>query len=323
MADPNDFSQNEIIENLRDETQPIKPQHLHFFSDITSNDLELVKKVWPDLSQERKASLIRNLEKLMEVDTLVSCDDFAFFALEDQDPIVKSQAIHLLWECVDLKLADRFLQILRDDTDPELTASAASGLGKFVLLGELEEIPETQARNILNTLIEKYLTSDKALVRQRILESLGYSDNAQINGFIADAIKQPQKEWVLAALFAISRSANEKWSKIVLEKLNDLDPDVQMEAIKAAGELEIASAKETIIEILENSDPEEDIHLQAIWSLSMIGGNDVHKLFDKLLEMNESEEEADMLETALDNLELTSGFEEIDLFEDEDEEEEY
>jgi hypothetical protein len=39
--------------------------------------------------------------------------------------------------------------------------------------------------------------------------------------------------------------------------------------------------------------------------------------------MNDSEEEADMLETALDNLELTSGFEEIDLFEDEDEEEEY
>jgi len=122
---------------------------------------------------------------------------------------------------------------------------------------------------------------------------------------------------VLSALFAISRSANENWSKIILKKLDDLDPDVQLEAIKAAGELEIADAKETIIELLESSSPEEEIHLQAIWSLSMIGGNDIQVLFQKMIDSSDSEKEAAMLEMAMDNLELTNSFEEFNLYEDE------
>ena len=122
----------------------------------------------------------------------------------------------------------------------------------------------------------------------------------------------------MSALFAISRSANDVWAKEVVQKLNDMDPDIQLEAVKAAGELEIAAAKDVIFEIIENSDPEEEIHLQAIWALSMIGGNDVRKFFDKMLDSNDSEEEAEMLDMALDNLELTNEFDEFDIYGEDD-----
>jgi len=248
----------------------------------------------------------------MQVDTLVSCDDFGFFALDDDDPVIKSEAIGLLWECTNLNLASRFIDILQKENDPVLSAAAAAGLGKFVLLGELEEIPQKHAKRVIDTLIQKYHSTLDVTLKQSILESLGYISNAQVNGFITDAINQPEKEWVLSALFAISRSANEDWEKIVLEKLNDLDPEVQLEAIKAAGELEITEGKETIIEIMEHSLPEEEIHLQAIWSLSMIGGNDIQNLFDKMLESSDSDKEIAMIEMALENLELTNGFGELD-----------
>ena len=311
------FSSSDLEATLLDEHKPFDLQFLQFFSDISYDDLKKVKKVWSKVTQQRKVSLLQELENLMRIDTLISCDDFGVFALDDEDPVIKSQAINLLWECVDQNLATRFMSLLLEDKDPALSASAASGLGKFVLLGELDEIPQDLSKKIQNTLVEKYLSSSDQQLKQSILESLGYISSPQINEFITEAIKRPEKEWVLSALFAISRSANENWSKIILKKLDDLDPDVQLEAIKAAGELEIADAKETIIELLESSSPEEEIHLQAIWSLSMIGGNDIQVLFQKMIDSSDSEKEAAMLEMAMDNLELTNSFEEFNLYEDE------
>ena len=311
------FSSSDLEATLLDENKPFDLQFLQFFSDISYDDLKKVKKVWSKVTQQRKVSLLQELENLMRIDTLISCDDFGVFALDDEDPVIKSQAINLLWECVDQNLATRFMSLLLEDKDPALSASAASGLGKFVLLGELDEIPQDLSKKIQNTLVEKYVSSSDQQLKQSILESLGYISSPQINDFITEAIKRPEKEWVLSALFAISRSANENWSKIILKKLDDLDPDVQLEAIKAAGELEIADAKETIIELLESSSPEEEIHLQAIWSLSMIGGNDIQVLFQKMIDSSDSEKEAAMLEMAMDNLELTNSFEEFNLYEDE------
>ena len=311
------FSSSDLEATLLDENKPFDLQFLQFFSDISYDDLEKIKKVWSKVTQQRKVSLLQELENLMRIDTLISCDDFGVFALDDEDPVIKSQAINLLWECVDQNLATRFMSLLLEDKDPALSASAASGLGKFVLLGELDEIPQDLSKKIQNTLVEKYVSSSDQQLKQSILESLGYISSPQINEFITEAIKRPEKEWVLSALFAISRSANENWSKIILKKLDDLDPDVQLEAIKAAGELEIADAKETIIELLESSSPEEEIHLQAIWSLSMIGGNDIQVLFQKMIDSSDSEKEAAMLEMAMDNLELTNSFEEFNLYEDE------
>ena len=314
MAEFIEFSSQEIEKNLLDDTESFALQFLQSFSDITQDDLAKVKKVWPKVSQQRKVNLIQELENLMQIDTLISCDDFGFFALEDDDPVIKSEAIGLLWECTDLNLASRFTNILQEDKDPVLSSAAAAGLGKFVLLGELEEIPQKHSKKVLDTLIQKYLSTQNAMLKQSILESLGYVSSAQVNSFIIEALNQPEKEWVISALFAISRSANEDWGKVVLDKLNDLDPDVQLEAIKAAGELEIADAKETIIEILELSLPEDEIHLQAIWSLSMIGGTDIRSLLEKMLDSSDSEKESAMIEMALENLELANSFGDIDFF---------
>ena len=128
MAEFIEFSSQEIEKNLLDDTESFALQFLQSFSDITQDDLAKVKKVWPKVSQQRKVNLIQELENLMQIDTLISCDDFGFFALEDDDPVIKSEAIGLLWECTDLNLASRFTNILQEDKDPVLSSAAASGL---------------------------------------------------------------------------------------------------------------------------------------------------------------------------------------------------
>ncbi|MDO9545386.1 MAG: HEAT repeat domain-containing protein, partial [Pelolinea sp.] len=153
----------------------------------------------------------------MEADTLVSCDDFGIFALEDEDPLVKSQALHLFWESSDTKLISIFIDFAKNDSLPEVKQAAVSALGRFVLLGEFDEIPENSAKKVQDFLISEYLTSTNIQTQQRILESLGYSSSEKVTQFIKLALEKKEKEWQLSALLAISRSADEKWGKVVME----------------------------------------------------------------------------------------------------------
>lgn len=309
-----EYSSDEVINNLLDSNTPFNPQFLHFFSDISLDDLDKIKSIWPEVNRDRKYNLLGNLKSLMKANTLVSCDDIGYFALQDDDPRIRSQAISLLWECSDINLISIFTNFLQNDSNFEVKASAAAALGKFVLLGELEEIPEESANMVQDLLITEYIKTENDPTKQRILESLGYSSNKKVNQFISDALKKDDKKWQLSALFAMSRSANNIWEKVVVEKLTDLDPDIQIEAIKAAGELEIESAKELIIEYMESSTPDEEIHTQAIWALSKIGGNDIRELFEEMVEENDDDEKTDMLEMAMDNLDFNNGIPSFDLF---------
>ena len=309
-----EYSSDEVINNLLDCNKPFNPQFLHFFSDISLDDLDKIKSIWAKVDRDRKYTLLRNLESLMEANTLVSCDDIGHFAIQDDDPRIKSLAISLLWECNDINLISIFTNFLQNDSNFEVNASAASALGKFVLLGELEEIPEESANMVLNLLIVEYVNTENDFIKQRILESLGYSSNDKVNQFISNALKKDDKKWQLSALVALSRSANNKWEKVVVEKLSDLDPDIQIEAIKAAGELEIESAKELIIEYMESSTPDEELHMQAILALSKIGGNDIKELFEEMIEESDDDEKTEILEMAMDNLDLSNGIPSFGLF---------
>jgi len=309
-----EYSSDDVINNLLDNSKTFSSQFLLFFSDISLDNLEKIKSIWSDVDKDRKCNLLKDLESLMESNTLASCDDFAYFALQDDDPRIRSQAIPLLWECTNIKLISIFINLLQNDFDPEVNASAATALGKFVLLGELEEIPEKSADMVQALLIDEYIKSKDDTTKQRILESLGYSDNEKVNQFITNALIMNEKKWHLSALLAISRSSNDVWGKVVLDKLIDFDPDIQNEAIKAAGELGIESAKEQIIELMESASSNEELNIQAIWALSKIGGNEIKDIFEKMIEESDDEDETDVLEMAIDNLDISSGMPAFDTF---------
>jgi HEAT repeat protein len=313
METNTEYSSKDVITNLLDINKPFSPHFLHFFSDISIDNLDLIKKIWTNVDPTRKYNLLKDIESLMEADTLVSCDDFGNFALSDDDPHIKSQAIHLFWETSDIKLISTFIDLVKNNPHNEVKQAAVSVLGRFVLLGELDEIPEFSFNQVQNFLISEFTSIPDINIKQRILESLGYSSNEKVSQFIKIALKKNEKEWQLAALLAISRSVDPKWGKVVMEKLKDFDPDVQIEAIKAAGELEIASAKNFLFKLLLSTEPYEEAHLQTVWALAKIGGSDVLELLEEMIESSEDEEEIEALELAIESLDLTGGIPSFDL----------
>jgi HEAT repeat protein len=101
----------------------------------------------------------------------------------------------------------------------------------------------------------------------------------------------------------MGRSANERWKSQVLARLDDLRPVVRAEAAGAAGELELQEATKPLLKMLRDDD--DDVRTAAIWSLSQIGGERVAEALEILLEKTEDEDEAELLEDALDNLAFT------------------
>ncbi len=96
---------------------------------------------------------------------------------------------------------------------------------------------------IEKALISKFDLSNPMLLRRRAIESLGYSSNPEIDELIRKAYNESDKKMVASAIFAMGRSANETWKDIVISNLQNNSVDIQVEAVRAAGELELDDCK--------------------------------------------------------------------------------
>ncbi len=301
-----------VLDSLLNENTPFPASYLHHFSDLTPTHLETLLKIWPKVATKRKHTLLEDLEDLAETDTLTSFDDLAWRLLDDPDPYVRIQAIRLLWESEDKKLVPIYLKFLEQDEDPVVRAAAANALGRFIYLGELEKIPEATHHAVEDRLLEIVSAPEHILVRRRALESLGYSGRTEVVPLIESAYHEKNPDWVVSALFAMGRSCDERWKKQVLSQLHAPNQEIRSEAIVAAGELELSSARSALLDLLHD---EEDLQMRRslIWALSKIGGEGVREKLEELLEIEEDEEEADFLEEAIQNLSFTEDAQ-FDLF---------
>ncbi len=311
-----------VIGELTEGGPDLSRRALQEFSDLDPASLRALQEAWPRISLERKRKLLEGLEALSEEDTLVSFDDFAGSLLTDPDAEVRTRAIRLLDESKDVKLIRPFIKILNADPDADTRTEAATALGKFVELGELEEIPEESRREVEEALLEKANSEDQLAVRRSALEALGFSSRPEVITLIESCFRRENPEWQASALFAMGRSYDERWEESVLSRMMDVNFLVRLAAVEAAGELRLASARTALFRVLEEEEQDE-IASAAIWSLSQIGGEDARLYIENLLDLAEDEEDVKFLEDALDNVEFTDELNQFDMLSidtDEDEE---
>jgi HEAT repeat protein len=293
---------NEILAALQDTSRPFPGKLLRGFSDLTPLKLKKLLPVWVDLPPTRKVNLLEDLEVILEKDTVVNFDELAKAVLSDIDPAVRVLAIRLLWECEDTTLVPTLIEMLFEDPDEAVRASTANLLGRFVYLGELDLIPDTHKISIVRNLLEVVAGEDFPQVKQRALESLGYASHPKIPELIKTALDSRDTLFVSSALCAIGHTADDAWESIVMEYIGSTDYEVQYEAIRAAGELELTSTIDFLVAMLEEDAVDPDIRLAAIWSLSQIGGDAARDTLTAILESSEDDEEIELIESALDNM---------------------
>jgi HEAT repeat protein len=304
----------QVLAALLDLNAPFSPTHLHRFSDLEGAELAAFKSIWPKVNTTRRLSLLEDLEELSEIDTVVLFDTVARVALDDVEPTVRSAAIRLLWECTDKSLIPVYIQFMEHDSSADVRATAASVLGNYIYLGELEELPAKFLHNIEEHLLAVAQGEDEGLVRRRAIEALGYSSRGEVHDLIQKAYDNHDPDWTASALLAMGRSYDKSWEQSVRRMLQDPHANVQLEAVRAAGELELESARRGLLDLLDEEAQDSETRLAAIWSLSQIGGEGVREKLEEILDETEDEEESELVDNAIDNLTLTETGQSLTMF---------
>ena len=294
---------------------------LFVLSDLTRQDAELVRQDWGMIPVAQRRQLLQSLTDVAEEDVSWHLGRLLRIALEDEDPLVRRIAIDGLWEELNNDLIGPLIQILHNDNTPTVRAAAAATLGAYVLAGELDELDSAYAMRVEEALLAALHNPDEDLdVQCRALESIAYSGETGIRQLIEDAYYSPEEELRVSALVAMGRSADTRWRGLVRAELQNPSPQMRIEAARACGELEVLKAERELLELL--SDDEQMVRLAAIFALGRIGSRRGQETLRSLADSDDAIE-AEAAELALEEMLFYSSDEDVALFDDADEEDEW
>jgi len=294
-----------LLDELRESAEMPDPASLYYFSSLEAEDAARVRDVWPHLHIELRRRLITRLVELAEADFEVGFGAIFRLGLEDKDAKVRATAIEGLWEDEDVRLVPLLVTALRGDEAVTVRAAAATSLGRFILLGELEKIRPRPFALAYEALLAACQAADEHKeVRRRALESLAYISNDTVVELIREAYAAPEEKMQISAVFAMGRSADTRWAHQVRQELFSPNAALRYEAARACGELQLSEAVPELEELAGDVDPE--VQEAALWALGQIGGDKAREILEHYC-LAENEATRTAAEAALDELEFLYG----------------
>jgi HEAT repeat protein len=281
----------------------LRTSHLYILSRMNQEALEIFKEIWPTIAIDRRRNVMQELMEITEANFEVDFDPVFLLGLGDQDAEVRATAIKSLWENEKPSLIRPLVHLLKNDEAAIVREAAASALGKFIYLRELEEIDWGEANLAEEALLETVsLAGEDLNVRRRAVESLGYSSDARIPAVIESAYYHENEKMQVSAIFAMGRTADSRWLPLIIEELDSSTAEMRYEAARACGELEAQRSVGQLIRLLEQ-DPDLEVQEMAIWALGRIGGPAAKSTLENYVE-SENETLALAAEDALDELNM-------------------
>jgi len=276
---------------------------LFILSRMDKAALETFKKVWPGIPVERRRIIMQELLEITEVNFAVDFDPVFLLGMGDEDAEVRMTAIKGLWENESLTLIRPLIHLLKTDEATIAREAAATALGKFIYLKELEEIDWDEGTLAEEALLETiYHATEEIDVRRRAVEALGFSSDARVTKIIESAYYDDNDKMRISAIFAMGRNADARWIPQVIEELDNREIELRFEAVRACGELEAKDAVTKLISLIEE-DPDLEVQEMAIWSLGRIGGDLAREALEACLE-SDDETLAMAAQDSLDELNL-------------------
>lgn len=310
MTENEPLTFEEALLQLATEGMPVSSAALYALSAPSSNEMQLFRDQWPTLPLVRRRKMIALLTESAEANFELDFNALFRVTMEDEDEQVRTLSIEGLWEDEGITLIGPLVRTLRHDEAMSARAAAASSLGRFVLLAELEELDERYAKLIRGALLESIHNDDEhSEVRRRAVESIAYLGDDCVHDIIAAAYEVPDESMRISAVFAMGRSGDTVWSSVVQDELSSANPAMRYEAARACGELEVKEAVSALIQLI--SDPDREVQFAAIAALGQIGGQRARRVLERCCR---SEDDVVRLvaEDALAELEL--GEQPLDLF---------
>ena len=300
----------EALAHLVAEDAPLSSSALYALSAASAEEVQLFRARWPAVPVPRRRGIIAQLAESAEANFELDFGALFRVTIDDEDVQVRTLSVEGLWEDDDAGLVEPLVRILRLDGGASARAAAATSLGRFVLMGEFEELDERYAQLVRGALLESIEDGDEHVeVRRRALESIAYLGNERVRDLIAESYAHGDESVRISAVFAMGRSGDTTWAQTVHKELLSHSPAMRYEAARACGELEVKEAVPDLIRLV--SQPDREVQFAAIAALGQIGGGTARRALERWCR-SEDEVISLVAEDALAELEL--GEQPLDLF---------
>ncbi|MCL4459364.1 MAG: HEAT repeat domain-containing protein [Chloroflexi bacterium] len=274
-----DFTQT--LHRLKDSTRPLSMAGLQALSALSAQDLILLRQAWPDIALEQRRKIVASLVELAEDNVELDFNDVFKFCLEDSDAEVRLHAVEGLWEDNAFDTADLLLAVLGKDASPMVRAAAASCLGHFVYLAEMERLDPPTSAKVKESLLRIISDQKEPVgVRRRAVESISYLSENQIKEIIERAYADPDPKMHISAVSGMGRNCDPRWLETIFKELDNADPEMRYEAAQACGEMEDRRAIPRLNETIKE-DEDLQVRLAAISALGKIGGQLAKEILER------------------------------------------
>jgi HEAT repeat protein len=293
----------ETIAALGDSAKPLLSSRLTELSHLNAQELALLEKAWRKIEPKRRRQIIYRLVELAEDNFELDFDDIFKSCLRDDDADVQSKAIEGLWESEEASLIDPLIELLEPESPEKVQATAATALGKFALLAELEKLRPHHKTRVCRALLDVIEDSGRSLeIKRRALEAAAPLSLPQMEKAIARAYQSGVPRLKTSAIFAMGKNCDPRWLPILIRELGNADAEIRYEAAQACGELGEKEAAPYLREL--TTDPDVDVQLAAIQALGKIGGPEAKDSLERCL-TDDSEAIQQAAEEALSELEAS------------------
>jgi HEAT repeat protein len=270
------------LRELGDVSRPLKVSKLTTLNYLSPEEQQELQQAWPRFEVERRLQILGRLNDLAEDNPELNFDAVNLVSLHDPDPRVRTAALDGLWENEDRSLIPVLIDLMQNDEDSGVRATAAIGLGRFVVLGEFGSLAPSDLATVEDALTEALNDpAESEDVRARALESIGARSEPWVRDLIAEAYGSGSHRMQVSALHAMGRSCDAEWLPDVLQQLQSDDPELRYEAATAAGMIGDETAVPHLAFLVHDEDGE--VQETAIEALAEIGGSEARAVLVRLL----------------------------------------
>ena len=271
-----------LISDLANSNKPLSSSGLTELSNLSSEDMEFICRIWESIESKRRQQIIYRLVELAENNFELNFDSIFRNCLKDQDAEVRSKAIVGLRESEEASLINPLIDVLMYDSSEKVQVAATIVLGKFAMLAEHKKIRSCHISRLGEALLSVIGDRSKPVdVRRRALEAAAPLSVPQVRKIIMEAYQSRNSKIRAGAVYAMGKSCNHFWLPILLEELANADTEIRYEAARACGELGEEEAVPCLIELLR--DPDTDVQLAAIQALGKIGSGEAKEYLEECL----------------------------------------
>jgi len=275
-------SRMQHIAEIFDSSKPLVNSKLVYLSDLNSEELKFLEKIWTNAEASRRHEVIFQLVHLSEVDFKLDFSSVFVLFLHDSDETVRIQAIAGLDGEENYRFITPLLRSLKEDSSAEVRAAVVVALGKFALLGELGKLPTHYRDKVYTALLEVLDNKTESTgVKRRALEAISPFNLPRVKELIEKAYHTTDIKLKTSAIYAMGRNCDPAWLITLLTELNSDEAEIRYEAANACGELGAEEAVPHLLKLIKDEDYQ--IQEAVIKALGEIGSEQAKQALDKLV----------------------------------------